>query len=340
MLPVVPVLGRHGNLFQNLVDELRAHLLPLPSFEIEPRPALVVGHRGCLDPGPENTVAACAKAVSAGANAVEIDLCITRDDELVLWHDPNPDDWVALARQSGMEGGSFLPRVPPPASEMRRCVSELTFAEVNKFCGYIAGRAANAGEAFAPIDRLDDLFAWAASEPRLRALMIDVKLAGKELERVHVLGHNLGLALARHPELGKKRIQLLCPRASVFRAVKSALAVRPELHGVLPTADFEGPGVARTARKLGAAHVSIGCTARYSWARVLRDLSRVLRARARGELSSVTLWTINEPERLQLLLDLGVDALITDQPELCANLLSARTRAPDSSALRTGAGGG
>ena len=51
-----------------------------------PRPA-VIGHRGAPARAPENSLASFALAVAAGGDAVETDLWVTSDGELVCHHD-------------------------------------------------------------------------------------------------------------------------------------------------------------------------------------------------------------------------------------------------------------
>jgi glycerophosphoryl diester phosphodiesterase len=52
------------------------------------RRPIVVAHRGNQKMEPENTLAAFRLALSQGADALETDLRFTRDDQLVLFHDP------------------------------------------------------------------------------------------------------------------------------------------------------------------------------------------------------------------------------------------------------------
>ncbi len=51
------------------------------------------GHRGCRGTHPENTLPAIQHALANAADGVEVDLCVTRDDIIVLHHDLhlNPD---------------------------------------------------------------------------------------------------------------------------------------------------------------------------------------------------------------------------------------------------------
>ena len=48
---------------------------------------LVIGHRGAAGLAPENTIEAIAAGVAAGADMVEFDIRLTKDDKLVVIHD-------------------------------------------------------------------------------------------------------------------------------------------------------------------------------------------------------------------------------------------------------------
>ncbi|MFB6257528.1 MAG: glycerophosphodiester phosphodiesterase family protein [Flavobacteriales bacterium] len=51
------------------------------------RPPLVVAHRGASAAAPENTIPAVEKAWELGADAVEVDVRVTKDDRIVAIHD-------------------------------------------------------------------------------------------------------------------------------------------------------------------------------------------------------------------------------------------------------------
>ncbi|MFN8473553.1 MAG: glycerophosphodiester phosphodiesterase family protein [Anaerolineae bacterium] len=67
-----------------------------PLFD-RPKP-YILAHRGASDLAPENTVAAFAAAVEAGADIIETDLWFTADGELVCHHD------ATLERMTGQMG--------------------------------------------------------------------------------------------------------------------------------------------------------------------------------------------------------------------------------------------
>ena len=85
-------------------------------------------------------------------------------------------------------------------------------------------------------------------------------------------------------------------------------------------ADFELPGVLEDAQKLGVRNVSMGCGER-AWADFRRELAKVIRARQAGELDSVVVWTVNDAELLAELVQLRVDAILTDDVATLRDLL-------------------
>lgn len=54
-------------------------------------PSAVCGHRGASAVAPENTLVAFRGAIEAGCDVVELDVFLTRDDELVVFHDEKLD---------------------------------------------------------------------------------------------------------------------------------------------------------------------------------------------------------------------------------------------------------
>src|SRR3982074_2848953 len=56
-------------------------------------PILVHGHRGARAIRPENTIPAFEYAIGVGVDVLELDMAVTRDDVVVVSHDPllNPE---------------------------------------------------------------------------------------------------------------------------------------------------------------------------------------------------------------------------------------------------------
>jgi len=82
---------------------------------------LTCGHRGSPVNEPENTIPSFERALREGANALEVDVCVTKDKEVILWHDWNPDELVAIIREKGFEPEvAYKPEFPAPFIGFRK----------------------------------------------------------------------------------------------------------------------------------------------------------------------------------------------------------------------------
>ena len=71
----------------------------------------VLGHRGCVHPGPENTVAAVRAAMGAGADGVEVDVRRSADGVLMCSHDPVAQGLTVFATTAAELGRRAVPTV-------------------------------------------------------------------------------------------------------------------------------------------------------------------------------------------------------------------------------------
>ena len=84
-------------------------------------PSISKDHRGTRGLAPENTLAAFRRALEIGVTTIETDMAVTKDDVIVISHDPllNPD----LVRGSD---GQWLASHGPP-------IRTLTLAELRRY---------------------------------------------------------------------------------------------------------------------------------------------------------------------------------------------------------------
>lgn len=293
----------------------------------------VVGHRGAPKSAPENTVESFAKAVAQGADALETDVCVTRDGTFVLWHDCQPDDKVALARQVSGESYLYEPDVPPVGSPWRRPVSQLDLADFLARYGYVPSDDER-GKARVPVALLEDLFTWARETPELALVCLDVKLGEKETGPARALARHLRDARreGRLPE--RLAVAVLCPEKEVLMAALTESRREPLGQGIRVFADFEFPGVLDFASRYGASSVSMGVRRRFR-ADFSDELGDVLAAREAGRIESVIVWTENDEKRLRELVGLGVDGILTDEPALLRRIVGPRAgRSKEAEASR------
>ncbi|AVZ74025.1 glycerophosphodiester phosphodiesterase [Streptomyces lunaelactis] len=250
----------------------------------------VVAHRGASEDAPEHTLAAYKKAIEDGADALECDVRLTADGHLVCVHD----------------------RRVNRTSNGRGAVSALELADLAALdFGTWKGRedAAESPDwgdpSLTSVLTLERLLELVADSGRRIDLAIETKhptrWAGQVEERLlHLLGR-FGLDAPEAADDSPVRIMSFSAR-SLHRVAAAApniptvylmQFVTPRLRdGRLPAgARIAGPGM-----------------------RIVRNhpgyIARLHRAGHR-----VHVWTVNEPEDVELCARLGVEAIITNRPK-------------------------
>jgi glycerophosphoryl diester phosphodiesterase len=283
---------------------LRTRRAPRPAYGPVPRSAtgrpLVFGHRGSSVAEPEHTLAAYLRAIEEGADGLECDVRLTRDGQLVCVHDRRLD------------------RV----SNGRGLVSTSTLADLNEldFGSWHPGPGADPGADLR--DDEDEPVYDVTEGGRVRVLTLDRLLAA-----VHDARRPMRLLIeTKHPTrygpaveeqvLGAlRRYGLDQPRPGQPIQVTvmsfSALAIRRirRLAPGLPTVMLLellpaglrggrlpfGSGIGGPGIRLVRAHPEL-----------------VRRLHARGH--QVYVWTVNDAADLDLVIELGVEGIITDRP--------------------------
>ena len=316
----------YANPFYHLGRIMRGYLAAPPACRPMPSDFYIIGHRGAPLVAPENTIAAFAKAVEFGANTIETDVCVTQDDCFILWHDADPNNTLALARQWGGEGLLYVPDVPALGSPWRRPVRELALAALRASCRYIRRKPVpgNNEDGEAAIQAVpavfEDFVAWLWHERRVKHVFLDLKFTpGQEDAALSLLAHLYRLTTCGsfRPDLV---FHLLSPHLEIVEALL-AKARRLSLPAMLRLyADFELPGVCDFARQLGVRHICMGCGMRL-WPDFRHEIAEVMAARDDGCFDTVVAWTVNKEASLKELVALGVNGIITDNPALLSRIV-------------------
>ncbi|MEV5186341.1 glycerophosphodiester phosphodiesterase [Streptomyces werraensis] len=257
----------------------------------------VVAHRGASEDAPEHTLAAYRKAIEDGADALECDVRLTADGHLVCVHDRRVNrtsngrgavSALELSDLAALDFGSWKtrdaaggPRVEEPDWEHRPEDREAT--------------------SVLTLERLLELVADAG---RRVELAIETKhptrWAGQVEERLLVLLKRFGLDAPASREDSPVRVMSFSARS--LHRVRAASPTLPTVYlmqfvtprlrdGRLPEgADIAGPSI-----------------------RILRSHPAYIE-RLKRTGRQVHVWTVNEPEDVDLCVSLGVDAIITNRP--------------------------
>jgi glycerophosphoryl diester phosphodiesterase len=250
-------------------------------------PPVAIAHRGSRLLWPENTMVAFSEAVSLGFRHLETDLHLTSDGVLVCHHDSTVDRTT----------DGFGP------------VAALTFAQLSSLdAGY--RHVGPGGHSFRGRGvRVPALEEAVLAFPEV-SFVVDLK-TDSLIEPLHRLIE--GLALHDRLIVGSFSDR----RLEEFRVVsrgRVATSTGAASSRSWLVASRIGRGVSTEARALQLPVRSRGV-------RVV-DRRLVEAAHARG--LQVHVWTVNNPSEMADLLDLGVDGLITDRPDLLKEVLVGR----------------
>jgi glycerophosphoryl diester phosphodiesterase len=291
------------------------------------------GHRGARGLAPENTIPSFTRALEIGVTTLEMDAAITKDDVVVVSHDPalNP----SITR--GPDGAFLETRGP--------LIRDLTFAQLQRYDVGRINPAHNYARTFpdqVPVD--------GTRIPRLSDVFELVKRSGKEVQfdietKVFPLAPDDTLA----PDVFTRRLIREIRAAGVekrtmiqsfdWRTLQIVKKEAPEIRTVYLTARQRfldnictGAGSANnrasatdcgeSAWTAGFQLKEHGSTAKMVkaaggdiWSPFHGDLDAEQLAEAKALGLRVIPWTVNDSAQIAKVLDLGPDGIISDRPD-------------------------
>ena len=246
---------------------------------------LVHGHRGARARRPENTIPAFEYAIRAGVDALEMDVAVTKDDVLVISHDPHINAQICTGPHPGV------------------AIHELTLAELRDYdCGTLRNPHFPEQQP-APgtrIPTLDEVLALASQGDFLFNIETKSFPQHPELTPPPEEFARMLLASIRRHHLEKRVIV----QSFDFRTLVAMKRLAPE---ILLSALWEGGPRSFTDLAKDA-----GGTPIVSPIFKIVTPERVAEAHAAG--LQVVPWTVDTPADWQRMIDAQVDAIITDDP--------------------------
>ncbi len=293
----------------------------------EDKPFLICGHRGSPGKFPENTIESFDEAIKDGANALEFDLSIMKDNEIIIWHDWNPNDLNALLRENGFEPDvKYKPVFPAMFSESRKAVNEFTLEECRKYFSYAdkqTGEKTNI-----KIPTLRDFLEWSKDKQALLYIFLDLKIPAAKADLVETFINLLQELLVEFKPSYKIIIE------TDHKEILKKLLKENSVYS--PCLDIEPPGgfifLPRLYSAVNAAiknknnfalaikprQITIG-----SWITHRRIINYDVRKRARfnrrhsdKKIEYLIGCTINKEPEMECLIKLGIGGIQTDYPKL------------------------
>jgi glycerophosphoryl diester phosphodiesterase len=286
-----------------------------------PRPFQIIAHRGASAYAPENTIPALVSAFELGAFEVEIDVQLSGDDVVILYHDAN------LEKKTSQPG-----RVRDHASD------ELTRMDIGSWFDrthpeIIAGGKSYAGTTLASLDRVFEIFGSSlfyhielkSNEPQLPELVVssirnaDVQGRARvtsfqfdQLERVRDLDRDIpitllirrGEALRFRDGASNNAGANAGSNAGSIETLTEPLGTRPDDQEPAPLLPLQKDWIDR-ATAAGFDQVGIAAV----------DLSRQVVAYANQQGMQVRAWGIKGDEDMRRAIALGTHGMTTNWPD-------------------------
>ncbi|MDT0451942.1 glycerophosphodiester phosphodiesterase [Streptomyces sp. DSM 40473] len=263
----------------------------------------VVAHRGASEDAPEHTLAAYRKAIEDGADALECDVRLTADGHLVCVHDRRVNrtsngrgavSTLELADLAALDFGSWKAAAGEPEAPDRD-----TDPDPARVSGLDADRESTS------VLTLERLLELVADSGRRVELAIETKhptrWAGQVEERLLALLERFGLDQPPPGEPSPVRVMSFSARS--LQRVRAAAPALPTVYLMQFVVPRYRDG--RLPQGVRIAGPSI---------RIIRNNPDYV-ARLRRAGNAVHVWTVNEPEDVELCVRLGVDAIITNRPK-------------------------
>ena len=307
------------------------------------RDFLIIGHRGAPQQACENTLESFETALQLGANALELDLSLTRDQQVVVWHDWRPSLTSVLRPTEGCR----LRRPPRPQP-----LHEVPLHEAVRDYGY------ERDGQHVPLLTFSEFVQRVGRDARVRFMFLDLKIPEERPDLVPPLVQQAVQTLQRAHALEKT--VFLTPYETIFRQLRhTAQRWQQKTHTSVEVAfDTEGPELVQVSAWPSAVHRNQEVGARFalwgkptvtvqSWqaflGEELRRRDAVNATRPPQARLRFIVWTINDGSDLCALVGAGVDGIMTDDPGRLRGIVQhwgQPGHCPDRSTTTSLAGGG
>ena len=265
--------------------------MPHPFFAL-PRP-IAIGHRGCAGEMPENTLAAFERGLADGAAILETDVHLTRDGVPVLIHDD------AVGRVTDGEG----PVREFPFADLQRLDAghRFTAADGTTPMRGTGHRIPSLAEALAALPGARFNLELKEDLPDIVERTLGVIQDAKRAERTLVTSGDDTL-MQRIRETVAREKSAVALGASANDVARFAVAT---LRGETPPS---GPMAFQVPPDFAGQPL----------------VTEAFVASAHEHGVQVHVWTINDPDEIDALFDLGVDGIVSDHPARVARVIAQR----------------
>lgn len=246
---------------------------------------LIIAHRGASAAAPENTLAAFRKAIEDGAEGIEFDVRLTSDGEAVVFHDADlkriagRDEKIvdlSFEELQKIDAGSWFNRVFPRIGDEQ--FSSETIPSLRDV-----------------LNLLNDFRGLIYIELKCREREVEplVKAVCREISASHLL-----------PQIIVKsfRLQVIPEIRRICEGVTTAALFAPKIMTMLRKEKY----LLKIAQEFRADQISLHYTL----------VSQKFMRKAEKREFPITVWTVDNPRFVKRAIDLGLKAIITNNPAI------------------------
>ena len=293
----------------------------------------IIGHRGAAGLAPENTLAGFQKACETGVDAVELDVLLTAGNHIVVHH-----DYALKPETTRTADGRWLSR-PGPA------LKDLTLAQLQS---YDVGRLkpntrySRRYPEQLPVDgervpSLGEVISWLETKcDSVNQLWVEIKTNPEKPNLTPAPEQVVGAVLQLLQEQDFTRrarilsfdwralthVQIIAPEIPVVYLSHTGVRlnnIKPGQPGPSPWMagfdidDFDG-SIPRAVKAAGGEH----------WAPYYKYVTNKMLAEAHRLGLKVYVWTVDSRSEMVRLMEMGVDGIITNRPDILNSVVRGR----------------
>ena len=263
----------------------------------------IQGHRGCRGLLPENALPAFKKAIELGVHTLEMDVVISKDDKVIVSHEPFMSRRICLK-----PSGSDIPE----SEDMKHNLYEMTHEEIKQFdCGlkfypdYPEQKKVNC---YKPL--LDEVFKTCDAQNPSIKYNIEVKCKPK-YDQFFTPNPKIFVSLIldvikKYPVFERTNLQ-----SFDLRILEEIKRQAPKMKVALLV--DEGEEIAKKLTQLSYIPEIISPYFK------LLDAETVFKFQNKG--FQIIPWTVNQESDIKRMIDFKVDGIITDYPDKLIKML-------------------
>lgn len=274
----------------------------LPAFDKQ-------GHRGCRGLMPENTIEGMLKAIDLGVTTLEMDVVITKDKKAILSHEPFFSHEITT-----LADGSFIKE----ANERKYNIFTMLYAETNMFDvgkkPHVRFPQQNKLPALKPLlSDLVDAVELKVKNNNLKPLFYNIETKTNPLtDNIFHPAPEEFVALLMEVVNDKKIANRVIIQSFDFRTLQILHKKFPLVRTAMLIEDYDKRTLEDQVKSLGfvpsiySPHFSL--------------VNNAVIEKCHGQKMKIIPWTVNERSKIEELKKMGVDGIISDYPDLLADI--------------------